>query len=167
MPVANGVEAITAIRAQSPDACIIMLTIYDTDEHIYKGLRAGAKAYLLKDTPCQELLEVIRTVCCGQRHIPSPIAAKLAARMEQPNLSDREHDVLSLMAQGMSNRDIAASLHISEGTVKFHLIIYWTNWASTIVSKPSSSASSAVWLAWNDRDLPNEQNSNSRYVARV
>jgi two-component system, NarL family, response regulator len=121
MPVANGVEAITAIRAESPNACIIMLTIYDTDEHIYKGLRAGAKAYLLKDTPCEELLEVIRTVCGGQRHIPSPIAAKLAARMEQPNLSEREHDVLSRMAQGMSNRDIAATLQISEGTVKFHV----------------------------------------------
>jgi two-component system, NarL family, response regulator len=121
MPGKNGVEAITAIRIECPTACIIMLTIYNTDEQIYQGLRAGAKAYLLKDTPCQELLEIIRTVCEGQRHIPTPIAAKLAARMEQPKLSDRECDVLQLMARGMNNREIAATLKIAEGTVKFHV----------------------------------------------
>ncbi|MBE9139791.1 response regulator transcription factor [Nodosilinea sp. LEGE 07088] len=121
MPQITGIEAIVAIRAEFPTACLIMLTIYDTDEQIYQGLRAGAKAYLLKDTPCKELLEVIRTVGGGQRHIPIPIAAKLAARMEQPNLSDRERDILKLIAKGMNNRDIAAALQIAEGTVKFHI----------------------------------------------
>lgn len=121
MPRVGGVEVITAIRADYPNANIIMLTIYDTDEDIYRGLRAGAKAYLLKDTPCDEILEVIRTVCDGRRYIPTPIGEKLAARMERPDLSDRECQVLKLMVEGKSNREIGSCLHITEHTVRFHV----------------------------------------------
>lgn len=121
MPEVGGVEAITTIRAEFPNAAIIMFSIYETDEDIYQGLRAGAKAYLLKDTPCPEILEVIRAVSEGQRYVPADIGTKLAARMERPNLSDREFEVLSLMAKGKNNKAIASELNITENTVKFHV----------------------------------------------
>lgn len=121
MPEVGGVEAIATIRAEFPNAAIIMFSIYETDEDIYQGLRAGAKAYLLKDTPCAEILEVIRAVSEGQRYVPADIGTKLAARMERPNLSDREFEVLSLMAQGKNNKAIAIALNITENTVKFHV----------------------------------------------
>lgn len=121
MPEVGGVEAITTIRAEFPNAAIIMFSIYETDEDIYQGLRAGAKAYLLKDTPCPEILEVIRAVSEGQRYVPADIGTKLAARMERPNLSDREFEVLSLMAKGKNNKTIASELNITENTVKFHV----------------------------------------------
>lgn len=121
MPNVGGVEAITAIRAEFPQACIIMLTIYDTDEDIYQGLRAGAKAYLLKDTPCREILEVIRVVCEGQRYVPADIGNKLAARMDCPELSEREREVLALMAQGKNNKALSSELGITENTIKFHV----------------------------------------------
>jgi two-component system, NarL family, response regulator len=121
MPEVGGVEAIKAIRAEFPDAAIIMFSIYETDEDIYQGLRAGAKAYLLKDTPCQEILEVIRAVSDGRRCVSAEIGTKLAARMDRPNLSDREQEVLALMAKGKSNKAIAADLTITDNTVKFHV----------------------------------------------
>jgi two-component system, NarL family, response regulator len=115
MPEVGGVEAIKTIRTEFPDAAIIMFSIYETDEDIYQGLRAGAKAYLLKDTPCLEILEVIRAVSDGQRYVPAEIGTKLAARMDRPNLS------LTLMAKGKSNKAIAAELTITDNTVKFHV----------------------------------------------
>jgi two-component system, NarL family, response regulator len=121
MPDIGGVEAIKMIRSEFPNACIIMFTIYNTDEDIYRGLKAGAKAYLLKDTPLQVILEVIRTVCEGQRHIPVELYNKLAARLEQPDLTPREAEVLHLMASGNNNRAIALALTISENTVKAHV----------------------------------------------
>jgi two-component system, NarL family, response regulator len=121
MPEVGGVEAIKTIRTEFPDAAIIMFSIYETDEDIYQGLRAGAKAYLLKDTPCLEILEVIRAVSDGQRYVPAEIGTKLAARMDRPNLSDREQEVLTLMAKGKSNKAIAAELTITDNTVKFHV----------------------------------------------
>jgi len=121
MPEVSGVEAIAAIRAEFPHAAIIMFSIYETDEDIYQGMRAGAKAYLLKDTPCLEILEVIRAVSEGQRYVPTEIGTKLAARMERPTLSDREFQVLSLMAKGKGNKAIASDLTITENTVKFHI----------------------------------------------
>ncbi len=121
MPKVCGVEVITTIRAQFPAACIIMFTIYDSDEDIYQGLRAGARAYLLKDTPCEEIIEVIRTVMEGQRYVPAIIGEKLAARTERPSLSNRELDVLSLIANGKNNKAISAALNITENTVKFHV----------------------------------------------
>ncbi|MBD2018953.1 response regulator transcription factor [Leptolyngbya sp. FACHB-36] len=121
MPDIGGVEAITTIRSEFPNACIIMFTIYNTDEDIYRGLKAGAKAYLLKDTPLQVILEVIRSVCGGQRHISAEFYSKLAARLEQPELTPREFEVLQQMASGNNNREIALALSISESTVKAHV----------------------------------------------
>lgn len=121
MPKLNGVETITAIRAEFPDAHIILLTTYDGDEDIYQGLRAGAKAYLLKDTPCEEILESIRAVHTGQQRIPSPVGVKLVERMGIPELSEREREVLQLMSAGSSNQEIGTVLCITESTVKFHI----------------------------------------------
>jgi two-component system NarL family response regulator len=121
MPEVDGVTAITRIREQAPTARIIVLTTYDSDEDIYRGLRAGAKAYLLKDTPPQELLDTIRAVHGGQTRIPPDVAAKLAERMTGPELTHRELDVLRLLMAGKSNKQIAAALFISEGTVKTHV----------------------------------------------
>jgi DNA-binding NarL/FixJ family response regulator len=121
MPEVDGVTAITGFRAQAPTARISVLTTYDSDEDIYRGLRAGAKAYLLKDTPPQELLDTIRAVHAGQTRIPPDVAAKLAERMTGPELTNRELDVLRLLMAGKSNKQIAAALFISEGTVKTHV----------------------------------------------
>jgi two-component system, NarL family, response regulator len=121
MPQLGGVEVITAVRAEAPEANIIMLTIYDTDEAIYQGLRAGARAYLLKDTPCDEILEVIRAVYEGRRYISAMVGEKLAARMDKPMLSDRERQVIAEMAKGKNNREIGAELSITEHTVRFHV----------------------------------------------
>jgi DNA-binding NarL/FixJ family response regulator len=121
MPEMAGVEAITAICAEFKIARIIVLTTYDGDEDIYRGLRAGAKGYLLKDSKPSELRTAIRTVYGGRRYIPSNVAAKLVQRMNKPELSDRELEVLHLIAGGKSNLEISAALFISEGTVKFHV----------------------------------------------
>jgi len=121
MPEMDGIEAITAIRTEFPFARIILLTTYDGEEDIYLGLRAGAKAYLLKDAPCEELLATIRLVRAGQKCITQGVGAKLAERMEGPELTAREREVVRLMARGMSNQEIGAALFITEGTVKFHV----------------------------------------------
>ncbi|HEY9659139.1 MAG TPA: response regulator transcription factor [Allocoleopsis sp.] len=121
MPEMGGVEAITAICNEFCNAQIIVLTTYDSDEEIYRGLRAGAKGYLLKDSEPEELLTAIRTVSRGQQYIPSNVAAKLVQRMTAPELSDRELDVLRLVGQGMSNQEISTALNISESTVKTHI----------------------------------------------
>jgi DNA-binding NarL/FixJ family response regulator len=121
MPEMDGVEAISAIRGEYPKARIILLTTYDGDEGIYRGLRAGARAYLLKDAPCEEILETIRAVHTGQKRITMAVGAKLAARAEFPDLTEREMEVLRLIVQGKSNLEIGAALFIAEGTVKFHV----------------------------------------------
>ncbi len=121
MPQLSGVEAIAAICAEFTHARIIVLTTYDRDEDIYRGLRAGAKGYVLKDAEPDELLTAIRVVHNGQQYIPPAVGAKLAERMGNPELSDRELEVLRLMATGKSNLDISTELSIAEGTVKFHV----------------------------------------------
>ncbi len=121
MPEMDGVEAITAIRDKNADARIVVLTTFDGDEDIYRGLRAGAKAYLLKDAAGEELLECIRSVHRGKMCVPPTIAAKLAGRLSGSELTARELEVLNLMAEGRSNREIARSLTITEGTVKAHV----------------------------------------------
>jgi two-component system NarL family response regulator len=121
MPQMGGVEAITAICTQFKPARIIVLTTYDGDEDIYRGLQAGAKGYLLKDAKPNELLNAIRMVHRGQQYIPPEVGAKLVQRMSNPELSERELEVLGLMAQGMSNSDIATALTIGESTVKSHV----------------------------------------------
>jgi two-component system NarL family response regulator len=117
----DGVDAIKAICAEFNSAAIVVLTTFDGDEDIYRGLQAGAQGYLLKDAGAEELLAAIRTVTGGQKYIPPEVGAKLAERMSNPALSDRELEVLDLMAKGKSNKEISATLHISENTVKFHV----------------------------------------------
>jgi two-component system, NarL family, response regulator len=121
MPQVGGVEAISAICAEFKPAQIIVLTTYDGDEDIYRGLHAGAQGYLLKDTKSSELLNAIRIVARGQQYIPPDVGAKLVQRLNNPELRERELTVLGLMAQGMSNLDIATALSISENTVKTHV----------------------------------------------
>jgi len=121
MPQMDGVDAIKAICGEFDGAAIVVLTTFDGDEDIYRGLQAGAKGYLLKDAGTEELLAAIRTVAVGQKYIPPAVGAKLAERMSNPALSDRELEVLALMAKGKSNKEISTTLHISENTVKFHV----------------------------------------------
>ena len=121
MPEMNGAEAITAIRRDSPAARAIILTTYDTDEDIFRGLQAGAKAYLLKDVGREVLLQTIQAVHKGQMPVSPEIGAKLAGRIVYGQLSEREEAVLHLMVRGMSNREIAGALFIAESTVKFHV----------------------------------------------
>jgi two-component system, NarL family, response regulator len=121
MPGMGGVEAITAICAEFKSARIIVLTTYDGDEDIYRGLQAGAQGYLLKDAKPNELLNAIRIVHSGQQYVSSTVASKLVKRMNNPILSERELEVLRLIAQGLSNQDIGTALNIGESTVKSHV----------------------------------------------
>ncbi|MEH1962132.1 MAG: response regulator transcription factor [Nostoc sp.] len=121
MPELSGVEAIAIICAEFADARIVVLTTYDGDEDIYRGLRSGAKGYVLKDAEPDELLTAIRAVHNGQKYIPPAVGAKLAERINNPELSERELEVLRLMARGKSNLEISTALSIAEGTVKFHV----------------------------------------------
>lgn len=121
MPDITGVEAITAIRQDFPDARIIILTTYDGDEDIYRGLHAGAKGYLLKDTRLDEIVNAIRVVHAGKKYIPPEVGAKLSERINASQLSEREREVLRLVAQGKGNREIGELLNVSEGTIKMHL----------------------------------------------
>jgi two-component system NarL family response regulator len=121
MPQMSGVEALARIRAEQPEARVIVLTTFDGDEDIYRALQAGARAYLLKDTPRDELLEAIRAVHAGQKRLPLEVAAKLAERVTAPELTPRELEVLRLIVAGNSNKEIGAVLSIAEGTVKIHV----------------------------------------------
>lgn len=121
MPVMGGVEAITAIRKQFPQAHIVVLTTYDGDEDIYRALQAGARGYLLKGMFTEELVDAIRAVHSGRTHIPKEVADRLADRMGGPNLTAREMSVLELIVKGLSNKEIADKLGIFESTVKTHV----------------------------------------------
>ena len=121
MPKMDAVEVIAAIRERFPAAHLIVLTTYDYDEDIYRSLHAGAKAYILKDAPRNELLECIRLVHQGRAFLPPSLAAKLADHMSASKLTDREAEVLRLAADGKANKEIAAVLRIGEGTVKTHI----------------------------------------------
>jgi two-component system NarL family response regulator len=121
MPELDGVGAIKEIREIDPNAYIVVLTTYDGDEDIYRAIKAGAKAYLLKDTARDGLVDCIRRVHAGETYLPPPLAAKLAERVSGAALSQREMEVLQRMAAGKSNKEIAAELFISDGTVKTHV----------------------------------------------
>lgn len=125
MPVLDGAAAIRQIRAQRPGAHILVLTTYDTDADILPAIEAGATGYLLKDAPRAELFRAIRATAAGETVLASAVAARLLGRMRAPaeeKLSARELEVLGLVAEGASNAEIARSLHISEATVKSHLL---------------------------------------------
>lgn len=122
VPGISGIEAIRAIRAESPDAHVLVLTTYDRDEDIYQALDAGARGYLLKDATRDELLAAIRTVHSGRRCIPAGIAEKLMSSGPRLHLTEREMDVLKLIANGLRNKEIAAELGLTEGTVKGYIV---------------------------------------------
>ncbi|HEX4231833.1 MAG TPA: response regulator transcription factor [Bryobacteraceae bacterium] len=121
LPVMSGVDAIAAIRRDFPTARIIVLTTFEGDEDIFRALQAGARGYLLKDMFGDELMDAIRAVHAGKTRIPAPVAQRLAERMGGPSLTGRELDVLRLIVDGKSNKEIGASLFISEATVKTHI----------------------------------------------
>ena len=121
LPGASGTEALIAIRNQSTQAKIIMLTTSAGDIEIQRALRAGASAYVLKSTPKNELLQIIREVAAGRRRIPSDVAGYVAEHLGQEDLTPRELEVLELIRDGNRNKQIADKLSISETTVNFHI----------------------------------------------
>jgi DNA-binding NarL/FixJ family response regulator len=121
MPVMEGVEAVRQIRAVDPNAKVIVLTTYDTDEDITKALKAGAKAYVLKDITADGLITCIRDVLAGKTYLAPAAAAKLAEGLSHVQVTPRELSTLRLMADGKTNKEIASTLGISERTVKTHL----------------------------------------------
>jgi DNA-binding NarL/FixJ family response regulator len=121
MPELEGVAVIQQIRSENSEARIIVLTTFDTDENIYRGISAGAKGFLLKDVPPEELLHCIRSVHKGESYFPSSITTKLAEHVSGTELTERELAVLQQVASGMSNKEIGSHFFISEGTVKSHL----------------------------------------------
>jgi two-component system NarL family response regulator len=121
MPVLDGVGAIQQIRQVENSARVIVLTTFDTDADLSRAIKSGAKGYLLKDAPRDELLDCIRRVHSGETVIPPMLVSKLTASLSSESVTGRELEVLSLLAQGKSNKEIAAVLFISESTVKTHL----------------------------------------------
>jgi DNA-binding NarL/FixJ family response regulator len=121
LPGTNGTDALIAMRAEHPQARIIMLTTSDSDGEIQRALRAGAFAYILKSMPKNELLGVMRSVHAGERHIPPEVAVRLAEHLGDDDLTTREMDVLRLIRDGYRNKQIADELTIAETTVNFHI----------------------------------------------
>ncbi|MBP6209921.1 MAG: response regulator transcription factor [Anaerolineales bacterium] len=131
MPIMNGIEATREIHTKFPNIKILVLTTYDDDEWVFDAIRAGAAGYLLKDTPRQKIVEAIRGTVEGKSFLDPAIAGKLlnqvASKQTQPTsiltgkLTERELDVLRLIAKGINNSDIAVQLHLSEGTVRNHV----------------------------------------------
>jgi len=121
LPDMSGVDAMIAIRAEFPNARIIMLTTFEGDIQIQRALQTGARAYLLKSSPPKELIDTIRQVHAGKKRIPPEIASQLAEHMTDEALTNREVEVLQSIAGGNRNRDIANALFISEETVKVHI----------------------------------------------
>jgi DNA-binding NarL/FixJ family response regulator len=121
LPDMSGIDALIAIRAEFPEARIIMLTTFEGDVDIRRSLEAGARGYMLKNTPPKELVEVIRQVHKGKKRIPAEVAAHLAEYFGDDDLTEREIDVLRQVASGNRNREIGERLFISEETVKVHI----------------------------------------------
>jgi DNA-binding NarL/FixJ family response regulator len=121
LPDKSGIDAVIAVRAEFPEARIIMLTTFEGDVEIQRALEAGARGYLLKSMPPKELVEVIRQVHAGKKRIPPQLAAQLAEHLSDEDLTAREIEVLSQIAGGNRNRDIADKLLITEETVKVHI----------------------------------------------
>ena len=137
MPVMNGVQATRLIRERHPQVRVLVLTTYDADEWVFDAVRGGASGYLLKDTPRERLIEAIRDTAAGKTPVDPGIAGKLFAQVTQGTtppdtsiaeaLSEREREVLGLLARGMTNAEIAGQLYLSEGTVR--------NYVSAILEK--------------------------------
>jgi DNA-binding NarL/FixJ family response regulator len=121
LPDMSGIDALIAIRTESPNACVVMLTTFEGDVEIQRALEAGARGYLLKTTPAKELVEVIRQTHAGKKRIPAEVAAHLAEHIGDDPLTAREVEVLKHLAEGNRNKDIGERLFISEETVKVHI----------------------------------------------
>jgi DNA-binding NarL/FixJ family response regulator len=121
LPGANGTDILITLRGEFPQARVIMLTTSDADGEIQRALRAGAAGYVLKSAPKNELLDVIRSVHAGRRHIPPEVAARLAEHLGEEDLTARELEVLGLIRDGYRNKQIADRLVIAETTVNFHI----------------------------------------------
>ncbi len=155
MPGMDGIRAIEQIKAHHPAVEIVILTTYDDDEYIVRGLRAGARGYLLKDTDRRVLFETIRAAARGESLLPSAVINKVVAHLAEPKsveagvLSAREMQVLQLLTQGAANKEIAARLHIVERTVKAHV--------TSIFNKlGASSRTEVVAIALRNKILPTE-----------
>jgi DNA-binding NarL/FixJ family response regulator len=123
MPGMGGVEATELIRAERPDSAVIVLTTYQGDEDIRKALAAGAQSYLVKGVSHLKLLEAIRSVRTGHTYFPRSIRNSVPGKLNRPALSPREMDILRLIVKGRSNQEIADTLNITRGTVKWHVNI--------------------------------------------
>ncbi len=121
MPVLDGVTATALVRRECPGTHVIVLTTFGGDADIHRALEAGARAYLLKDADARAVLAAIRDVHAGRRHLGAEVSARLMQRYESDELTPRETEILTLIAKGMKNRQIAKALGITEGTVKGHI----------------------------------------------
>lgn len=123
LPKMSGVDAIRAIRMRHPKACFVVLTTYEGDEDIYQAIEAGARAYVIKGMPHEALIDALRRVHAGGRFLPPMVSRALASRTPDSDLSAREREVLSLLARGETNKEIAQHLGITEATVKCHVSV--------------------------------------------
>ncbi len=121
LPGLSGVDLIRNLYPQSPSTAFLVLTTYEGDEDIFQAMRAGALGYLIKGMSQETLIKGIRAVRAGKRYLPNEVREKLGARSSRDILSEREREVLTLLAKGMSNKGIAAALGVTEGTIKSHV----------------------------------------------
>jgi two-component system, NarL family, response regulator len=121
MPGLNGIDTLLALKRKGITARTIILTSYETDEDIYRAVQAGAEGYLLKNTSQREMVGAIRSVHAGKRYIPRHIASRLAERMMRSNLTNRELEILKMLAKGLTNKQIGRALGISDNTARNHV----------------------------------------------
>ena len=121
MPGMNGIETLQALRSYPDPPRVLVLTNFETDEDVYRAVRAGAHGYLLKSTTQQEMVEAIKTVASGRCHFPPHIASRLAHRMSRSNLTAREREILEMMSKGLTNKQIGTALEISANTARNHV----------------------------------------------
>jgi DNA-binding NarL/FixJ family response regulator len=122
LPKLDGPEAVAAIRREDPAARILMLTVSEAEESVWRSVAAGATGYVLKSAPREDIVSAVRSVGAGKEFFPPAIAAKLRARSNRPSLSPRENDVLRCLVSGLANKEIADHLGLAEPTVKMHLV---------------------------------------------
>lgn len=142
----GGLTVLRAVRARDPRARVLVLTTYDLEEDIFQAVQAGAAGYLLKDTPRRELLEAVRRAHRGERVLPPTIAAKLAERLSSEVPTARETEVLSLMGEGLANKEIADRLAVGEATVKSHVTALMQKLRAASRTEAVARARTKGWL---------------------